>query len=334
MDRPDSQKRQNKVQDIDEAAGVVRRFNRFYTKRIGVLQDGFLRSPFSLAEGRVLYELAHRENATAGDVGKELELDRGYLSRILRSFEQRGFIERTPSEIDGRQTLLSLTPQGFEALAPLDQRSHDETVAMLRRLSAVEQCRLIESMHAIETALGDAPPARVPYILRPHQPGDMGWIIHRHGVLYAQEYGWDERCEALIAEIASKFIEQHDPRRERCWIAEREGKILGSVLLVRQSDDVAQLRLLLVEPSARGLGIGHRLVNECVAFARRANYKAITLWTNDVLHAARRIYEEAGFHLVGEEHHHSFGHDLVGQNWTLELSGPVPSAQMGLTQKA
>ncbi len=191
---------------------------------------------------------------------------------------------------------------------------------MLRELSDVEQRRLCKAMRSIEDLLGDESAEQVPYILRPHQPGDMGWIIHRHGVLYAQEYGWDEQFEALVADVASKFIEKFDPKRERCWIAERQGEIVGSVFLVQQSVEVAKLRLLFVEPSARGLGIGHRLVSECIRFAGRVGYKRIALWTNDVLRAARRIYEQAGFHLVKEERHHSFGHDLVGQNWDLELA--------------
>jgi DNA-binding MarR family transcriptional regulator/GNAT superfamily N-acetyltransferase len=305
--------------DFDRRVGAVRRFNRFWTRQIGVLQDGYLESPFSLTEVRVLYEFAHREETTASELSKELGLDAGYLSRILRGFEERGLIGKKASEADGRRSILWLTEQGREAFAPLDTRSHEKVGAMLGGLSPAEQGRLVEAMHTIEGLLGDQPERKVPYLLRPHQPGDMGWIVHRHGVLYAREYGWDERFEALAAEIVAKFIQQYDPKRERCWIAERNGEIVGSVFLVKQSEEVAKLRLLLVEPSARGLGIGRRLVQECVRFAKLTGYGKITLWTNDVLRAARRIYEETGFRLVYEEPHHSFGHDLVGQTWELEL---------------
>jgi DNA-binding MarR family transcriptional regulator/GNAT superfamily N-acetyltransferase len=305
--------------DIAQRAEAMRRFNRFYTKQIGVLHEGLVQSPFSLTEVRVLYELAHRDKVTASELATDLGLDAGYLSRMLQRFDYCGFLDKSPSPTDGRRTHLRLTPQGRDAFAPLDQRSHDEAAAMLGRFSAAEQNRLLEAMRTIEELLGPPAAGREPYLLRPHQPGDMGWIIHRHGVLYAQEYGWDEQFEALVAEIAAKFIQHFDPKRERCWIAEKDGEIVGSVFLVKQSDEVAKLRLLLVEPAARGLGIGRRLVGECIRFARQAGYKTITLWTNDVLHAARHIYEQAGFHLVDEEPHHSFGHDLVGQTWELTL---------------
>jgi len=305
--------------DFDRRVGAVRRFNRFWTRQIGVLQDGYLESPFSLTEVRVLYEFAHREETTASELSKELGLDAGYLSRILRGFEERGLIGKKSSEADGRRSILWLTEQGREAFATLDTRSHDEVGVMLGGLSPAEQGRLVEAMRTIEGLLSDQPELKVPYLLRPHQPGDMGWIVHRHGVLYAREYGWDERFEALVAEIVAEFIQQYDLKRERCWIAERDGEIVGSVFLVKQSEEVGKLRLLLVEPSARGLGIGRRLVQECVRFAKQTGYGKITLWTNDVLRAARRIYEEAGFRIVHEEPHHSFGHDLVGQTWELEL---------------
>ncbi len=305
--------------DIDERVDAVRRFNRFYTKQIGVLHEGLLRSPFSLTEVRVLYELAHREKPTAAELGKELGLDPGYLSRILRGFEKRGLVGKVPSEADGRQSHLTLTARGREVFAPLNARSHDEVSAMLSKLSAVEQHRLIEAMRTIEKLLGARPEPKVPYLLRPPQPGDMGWIIHRHGVLYAQEYGWDETFEALVAEIAAKFIQKLDPKRERCWIAERDGEIVGSVFLVKKSKTVAKLRLMYVEPKARGLGIGSRLVSECVRFARQMGYRKVVLWTNSVLVAARHIYEKAGFRLVHEEPHHSFGHDLIGETWELKL---------------
>jgi len=306
--------------EIDRRVAAVRRFNRFYTQRIGVLQDGLLSSPFSLTEVRVLYELAHREQPTASELGRDLGLDAGYLSRILGGFERRGLIERRPSKTDGRQNLLSLTRAGREAFAPLDDRSRSEIRAMLQPLPAPGQRRLIDAMGAIERLLGAPPEPRLPYMLRPHRPGDLGWIVHRHGVLYAQEYGFDERFEALVAKIAAEFVQSFDSKRERCWIAERDGEIVGSVLLVRASDEVAKLRLLLVEPEARGLGIGARLVEECECFARAAGYRKITLWTNSILHAARHIYEKAGYRLVAEEAHHSFGLDLVGETWELDVA--------------
>ena len=298
---------------------AVRRFNRFYTRRIGVLQEGLLKSPFSLTEARVLYELAHREDATASVLARDLGLDAGYLSRLLKGFEERGLIKRAASPLDARQSLLTLTALGRAAFAPLDHRSQDEIGAMLRTLPAPAQKRLVEDMAEIETLLGERPAPSVPYILRPHRPGDLGWIVHRHGALYAGEYGWDDSFEALVAEIAAKFLRDFDARRERCWIAEREGEILGSVMVVRQSDEVAKLRLLLVEPAARGLGIGRRLVEECLSFARHAGYSRMTLWTNDVLHAARHIYEQAGFELTAREPHHAFGKDLVSETWERDL---------------
>jgi DNA-binding MarR family transcriptional regulator/GNAT superfamily N-acetyltransferase len=305
--------------NVAQRAEAVRRFNRFYTKQIGVLQEGLLQSPFSLTEVRVLYELAHHENIAASELAKDLGLDAGYLSRILRRFEYSGFLDRTPSPADGRQRHLRLTQQGRDAFAPLDQRSHDEVAALLSKLSESTQESLLDAMQTIEKTLAPRPVMTEPYLLRSPQPGDMGWIIHRHGALYAQEYGWNEEFEALVAEIVAKFMQNFDPKRERCWIAERDGEIIGSVFLVRESDEVAKLRLLLVEPSARGLGIGTRLVDECIRFARQVSYTTITLWTNDVLRAARHIYEKAGFRLVREGTHYSFGHDLIEQTWELAL---------------
>jgi len=298
---------------------AVRSFNRFYTKQIGVLHEGLLGSPFSLTEVRVLYELANRSQPTAAELGRDLGLDPGYLSRILQNFARRGLVAKTRSAVDGRQSLLSLTARGRKAFAPLNARSHDEVAAMLARLSAAEQHRLIGAMRTIQTLLGDRSEPRVPYLLRSHRPGDMGWIIHRHGTLYAEEYRWDETFEALVAEIAAKFIRTFDPKREHCWIAEREGEIVGSVFLVRKSPTVGQLRLMYVEPKVRGLGIGSRLVEECLRFARQVGYRKVVLWTNSVLVAARHIYEKAGFRLIHSEPHRSFGHDLVGETWELTL---------------
>ena len=306
--------------ELDEQVEAVRRFSRFYTRRIGVLHEGLLGSSLSLTEGRVLYELAQREPATATALAHELGLDSGYLSRILNGFGKRGLITRRASEKDGRQFILALTDQGREMFAAIDARSHDEVAAMLRELDGADQSRLVAAFETVERLLGGGrKPGQPCYILRPHQPGDMGWIIHRHGVLYAEEYGWDESFEALVARVAATFIDNFDVRRERCWIAEREGEIAGSVLLVKDGDEIAKLRLLYVEPKARGLAIGRRLVDECIGFARRTGYRKITLWTNDVLVSARRIYQAAGFHLVRAEPHHSFGRDLVGQYWELPL---------------
>jgi DNA-binding MarR family transcriptional regulator/N-acetylglutamate synthase-like GNAT family acetyltransferase len=297
----------------------VRRFNRFYTQQIGVLREGLLRSPFSLTEVRVLYEISRREDPAAAELCRDLNLDAGYLSRILRDFTRKGLVEKRPSKRDGRQSLLRLTKKGQKEFATLNARQDEEVGAMLDRLTPEDQTRLTNAMQTIHALLGSEPEQKVPYILRQHQPGDMGWVVHRHGVLYSQEYGWDEHFEALVAQIVADFIKNFDPKRERCWIAERDGEIVGSVFLVKKSKTVGQLRLLLVEPRARGLGIGKRLVDECVRFARQIGYRKIMLWTNDVLDAARHIYEQAGFRLVKEESHHSFGHDLVGQNWELTL---------------
>ena len=307
-----------------ERIEAVRRFNRFYTKQIGVLLEGLLKSPYSLTEARVIYELAHHEATTARELGVELGLDNGYLSRLLSSFETRGLISKTRSETDGRRSLLRLTEQGQAAFAMLNSRSRNEIGALLGEHADEDQQRLVSAMATIEQVLGAPPEQRVPYLLRPHQPGDMGWVVHRHAVLYSEEYGWDERFEGLVAEVAAQFIARFDPKRERCWIAERDGEIVGSVLLVRKAARIAKIRLLYVEPKARGLGIGRRLVEECIAFARRSGYAKITLWTNSNLDAARHIYQKTGFRLVAEEPHHSFGHDLVGETWELDLPAPAP----------
>jgi DNA-binding MarR family transcriptional regulator/N-acetylglutamate synthase-like GNAT family acetyltransferase len=304
---------------LAERVAAVRQFNRFYTQKIGVLNEELLRSRFSLTEARVLYELAHRRQPTAAALCKDLGLDPGYLSRILRAFVRCGLVDRTTSDADGRQQLLSLTAKGRAAFAPLDRRSRREIGALLSGLTSGEQGRLVGAMHTVEALLGPPSSHKPPYRLRPHRPGDMGWVVHRHGALYAEEYGWDERFEALVAEIVAEFVANFDPKMERCWIAERDGDIVGSVFLVKKSNTVAKLRLLLVEPTARGLGLGGRLVQECLEFARHAGYRRVTLWTNDILHAARHIYERAGFKRVHSEPHHSFGHDLVGETWELKL---------------
>jgi DNA-binding MarR family transcriptional regulator/ribosomal protein S18 acetylase RimI-like enzyme len=298
---------------------AVRRFSRFYTRRIGALHEGLLGSPFTLTEGRVVYELAHHETTTASELAKELDLDPGYLSRMLKSLEERGYLMRRPAEADGRQTILALSEQGQQAFAEINARSRAQVKRLLDPLGPDDQGRLVEAMTTVTGLLGEAPQRRAPYILRGHQPGDIGWVIQRHGALYAEEYGFDETFEALVAEICAQFLKTFDAGRERCWIAEKDGENVGCVLLVRQSGEVAKLRCLLVEPRARGLGIGTRLVEECIRFARLRGYRKITLWTNSNLRAAIRLYEQAGFSLVKEEPHHSFGQDLIGQTWDLVL---------------
>jgi len=305
-------------QDLAARIGAVRRFSRFYTRQIGLLREGLLASSFSLTESRVLYELAHRTDPTATELARDLDLDAGYLSRMLRSFEAQGLVEKRRSATDGRQSHLVLTEAGRAAFAPLNERSTAEVGAMLAKLDLATQNRLTGAMATIEAILSPADDAP-PYSLRAHRPGDIGWVIGRHGAIYHHEFGWDQSFEALVAEIGAKFIQQFDPAWERAWIAERHGERIGSVFLVRQSAEVAKLRLLLVEPSARGLGLGRRLTEECIRFARERGYAKLTLWTNDVLTAARAIYDRAGFKLVASEPHHSFGVDLVGENWELEL---------------
>jgi len=298
---------------------AVRRFSRFYTRQIGVLHQGYNGSEFSLTEARIIYELAHREAATATDLGKALDLDAGYLSRTLKGFVERGLVQRQASDVDARQYLVSLTELGQQRFAQLNARSRSDMAQMLSALTPRQQQRLINAMSEIETLLSAQPERSAPYILRPHQPGDIGWAVQRHGEFYAQEYGFDETFEALAAEIGAKFLKEFDPKKERAWIAEKDGENVGCVFLVRQSDEVAKLRMLLVDPKARGHGIGKRLVEECIRFARRRGYKKITLWTNDILVAACHIYKQCGFKLVAEERHHSFGHHLVGQTWELTL---------------
>jgi DNA-binding MarR family transcriptional regulator/GNAT superfamily N-acetyltransferase len=303
----------------DAAVETVRSFNRFYTRRIGVLHEGLLDSPWSLAEVRVLYELAHRPGVTARDLARDLGLDAGYLSRILHGFVRRGFVRRETSKADGRERQLSLTADGRRAFAPLDRRSAKEVAAMLEPLADRARERLIGSMRAIQEVL--EPDARPPsaFVLRSHRPGDMGWVVQAHGEIYFREYGWDERFEALVARIAGEFIDNFDRAREHCWIAERDGERVGSVFLVRKSATIAKLRLLIVDPTARGAGLGATLVDECVRFARECGYRRITLWTQQNLAAARKIYRAAGFELVAQEEHAMFGVPLVGETWELVL---------------
>lgn len=306
---------------MDEAAQVaaVRRFNRFYTRRIGVLEEGLLQSPFSLAEVRVLYELAHRDAPTARDIARDLSLDTGYLSRMLTRLERQGLVGRRTSRTDARTRPLKLTAKGRAAFAPLERRSQQQVAAMLAPLSGADRTRLAGSMQAIEEVLEPATTTPAPLVLRDHRPGDMGWVVAAHGDLYWREYGWDARFEALVAHIAAEFIETFDPTRERCWIAERDGRNVGSVFLVRKSATVAKLRLLIVDPRARGMGLGRHLVAECIRFARERGYRKITLWTQENLTAARHLYEVAGFTRIAREPHAIFGVPLIGETWTLKL---------------
>jgi DNA-binding MarR family transcriptional regulator/N-acetylglutamate synthase-like GNAT family acetyltransferase len=299
---------------------AVRQFNRFYTRRVGLLTDAMYGSDFSLVEMRVLWELAHHAGVTASELEKRLGIDPGYMSRILRSFRDRGLARAVTARHDGRVRHLELTAKGRKAFAPFDRRSGEEVKAALSHLSAAEQDRLVGAMRSIESLLGVAAGSDPgTFTVREPRPGDYGWVIHRHGVLYAEEYGWDATFEALVAEIVARFVRDFQPKRERCWVAEREGAIVGCVFLVERSATVSQLRLLLVEPSARGLGVGTGLVRQCVAFARAAGYRKMTLWTNDILHSARRIYQRAGFTLAKSEAHTSFGKKLVGQSWEMKL---------------
>ncbi|HLL27934.1 MAG TPA: helix-turn-helix domain-containing GNAT family N-acetyltransferase [Xanthobacteraceae bacterium] len=304
---------------LQERIAVLRRFNRFYTRKLGVLSEHFLQSPFSLAEARVLYELAHEKKATAKEIGGALGLDAGYLSRILDRFSRARLIAREASAADGRQSFISLTAKGKEAFAPLDRRSREEIAMMLRALSAREQQRLVRAVETIGTLLDGKHESEPEVSLRQAKAGDFGWIVSRHGALYAEEYGWNERFEAMVAEIVADFINEHDAKRERCWIAEVDGEPAGSVALVRASASVAKLRILLVEPDARGLGVGRRLVEECIRFARASGYRKITLWTQSILVAARAIYVRAGFTKVREAPHQSFGQKLIGEYWQLKL---------------
>ena len=297
----------------------LRRFNRFYTVEAGLLAAGLLKSEFSLTEARVLYDLAHREDATATELRQSLRLDAGYLSRILKRFSARGLIERTTAKDDGRKALLRLTAAGHTAFAGLDHASNEDARRKLATLSERDRTALAGAMSKIETLLGPKAANETAYSLRPPRIGDVGWIAHRQGILYADEYGWDASYEALVAEILATFVQKFDPAWEHGWIAERNGEIVGSVFVVRLPKEVAKLRLLYVEPSARGQGIGRRLVEECIAFARAKGFRKMTLWTQSCLTSARRIYQAAGFELVKEEKHHSFGKDLVGETWEIDL---------------
>ena len=301
-----------------EQIAAVRRFNRFYTRQIGVLRRNYLDSPYSLGEMRVLYEIAHGAT-TARDIGRALDLDAGYISRTLRNFEKRGFLSRKTSKSDARASEIALTARGRKAFAPFEDRSQQQVADMLTALAPGERERLTAAMAEIETLLEGAQPAAKTYTLRQPQFGDFGWIVSRHAELYAEEYGWGEPFEGLCAGIVADYANQNDPKRERCWIAEMSGENVGCVMLVKDNDEVARVRLLLVDPKARGLGLGARLVDECVTFAREAGYKRVTLWTHSILAAARHVYEKAGFTLTSSEQRHTWGKDVVAEYWDLDL---------------
>jgi DNA-binding MarR family transcriptional regulator/GNAT superfamily N-acetyltransferase len=301
-----------------ERIEAVRSFNRFYTAVVGLLRDGLLRTPYSLTEARVIFELAQRDATEVVDLRRSLDLDAGYLSRILARFETNGLVAKQRSSSDGRRHVIRLTAQGRKTFKMLDRRSSEEVETMLSALTDEEQRRLTGAMGAIQEILQGSR-STPSYVIRAPRPGEFGWVVHRHGVLYSEEYGWDETFEGLVARIVADYVDQHDIRREAVWIAEIDGEPVGCVFCVKKNERTAQLRLLLVEPRARGRGIGTRLVQECIDFARRSGYSEMTLWTNDILDEARRIYERAGWKLVEQSKHHSFGHDLVGQNWWVSL---------------
>jgi DNA-binding MarR family transcriptional regulator/GNAT superfamily N-acetyltransferase len=313
---------------------AVRRFNRFYTRQLGLLRKTYLDSPYSLGEMRVLYEIAHGDQATASDIARALELDAGYLSRVLRNFEKRGLIKRTTSAKDARQSHLALTARGAKTFQPAEERSQRDVAKMLSPLDEGKQAQLAAAMQSIESLLAAAPAPSPAYILRDPRIGDFGWMVTRHAELYAQEYGWREPFEGLCAQIVADYANNFDAARERCWIAELNGENVGCVMLVKDSDEIARLRLLLVDPKARGLGLGQRLVDECVSFAREAGYKKMTLWTHSVLTAARRCYEKAGFTLTSSEPKQSWGKDVVAEYWDLQLRNEATSAPRSLASPA
>jgi DNA-binding MarR family transcriptional regulator/GNAT superfamily N-acetyltransferase len=305
--------------ELESQVAAVRGFSRFYTRKLGIIEPKLLDSPWTLQEARIIYDIAARKTCTATDLVRTLGLDAGYLSRTLQTLQRRQIVARKPSKADGRIVEIILTARGRAAFAELDGRSRSEVAGLLGKLEAADRAAVVNAMTTIERALEPSAPQPAGFLLRPHRPGDIGWIVSRHGALYAQEYGWDISFEALAAEIAAQFIRSYDPLQEHCWIAEIGGEPVGSVFLVKASDDVAKLRLLLVERKARGLGVGRALTEQCIRFARQAGYTSITLWTQSILVAARGIYQRAGFQRIKEEKHHSFGVDLVGETWELKL---------------
>lgn len=299
----------------------IRRFQRFYTKQIGLLNRKLFDGPFSLTEVRVLYEIHYREKPTAAQIARDLNLDAGYLSRILRQFERNGVLKKTQGTIDTRQNYLSLTTQGKESLAALEARQNKEIQSQLKGLSSLKQSQLLKAMNSIEELLCPPSEPKAAYLLRPHRPGDMGWIVHRHGLLYREEYGYDERFEGMVSKIAAEFLENYDSSCEQCWIAEKEGEIVGSIALMKKTETEAALRLLLVEPAVRGLGIGRRLIAECVRFAKYAGYSKISLQTHSELTTARKLYEKMGFQIVEQAPYQGWGREaLIAETWELPLT--------------
>lgn len=305
--------------ELQDNVSKIREFNRFYTRKIGVLREELLHSKFSLTESRIIYELANNITKTASDLCKELGLDPGYISRILQRFEDKGIVNRKTSEEDGRTRIIQLTGSGLKEFELLNKRSNEEIEDILNDLPKEDQKQLLTAMNTIERILNRNLKFSEPFFLRSFESGDMGWVVHRHGVLYRDEYGWNEEFEALVAEIVSDFIKNYKPDKERCWIAEMNNEIVGSVFVVKKDDKVAKLRLLLVEPKARGFGLGTKLVEECIKFAKNAGYEKMTLWTNSILVEARHIYKKVGFELVDGEDYHGFGKDLTGETWDLDL---------------
>ncbi|WLD94606.1 bifunctional helix-turn-helix transcriptional regulator/GNAT family N-acetyltransferase [Alkalihalobacillus sp. AL-G] len=310
-----------KLASLEERINSIRHFNRFITRRIGVLKEGLLHSSYSPTESRVIFEIAQKNDMTSSDLIRELGLDAGYMSRILSHLVETGVLEKKRSEVDGRQRILRLTEKGKKDFALLNERSFEEIQELLMSLDDCKQQQLLDAMQTIEHLLNGQKGLKFsePYFLREHQSGDMGWIVYKHGVLYADEYGWGTNFEALVSQLAADFIKNYRPERERCWIAEMNGENVGSVLLTEESETAARLRLLLVDPKARGLGLGTKLVEECIQFARRKGYKTLVLWTNDVLTEARNIYKKTGFQLIAEEKHSKFGDEMTGETWELKL---------------
>ncbi|MGF6306512.1 DNA-binding MarR family transcriptional regulator/GNAT superfamily N-acetyltransferase [Bradyrhizobium sp. i1.8.4] len=304
---------------LESQVAAVRGFSRFYTRKLGIIEPKLLHSTFTLQEARIIYELAHRADCTATDLVRDLDLDAGFVSRTLQALQRRQIVTRKPSKVDKRINEITLTAKGRAASADLESRSRSEVAALLKQIDGSRRAAVVRAMGTIEQSLEPPTEKPVGFLLRSHRGGDMGWVVSRQGQAYAEEYGWDISYEALVAEICAQFLRSFDPAREHCWIAEVNGEPVGSIFLVNGGDGIAKLRLLLVEEKARGLGVGRALVEQCVRSAREMGYRKMTLWTQSILVAARGIYARAGFQRVREEKHHSFGVDLVGETWELEL---------------
>ncbi|SHF41433.1 transcriptional regulator, MarR family with acetyltransferase activity [Seinonella peptonophila] len=307
------------ISTLEERIHIIRHFNRFITKQIGVLNEGLLQTTFTLTEARLIFELANHQEITSSELIEWLGLDRGYLSRLIKSLESNGIVTKTQSKVDGRHRLLKLTSEGLEAAKRLNQRSQNEIIEMLSHISEEDQERLCSAMKTIENIMKQDQKKSEVFILRSHEPGDIGWITYRHACLYAREYGWNEHFEAMVAEILAKFVKNFNPEKEKCWIAEMDNKNVGSILVTQENEEIARLRMLLVEPKARGLGLGTRLVSESIRFAKKRDYKKLVLWTNNVLLSARNIYKSLGFQCVDKKEHQNFGPQLIGETWELSL---------------